>query len=276
MSSRFVLTVIIILLSFTSISNAADKKSEAHLEKIGNIPLTTLNSFYLFQSAETCIVRHDSGLYWRIDGWVTGNELYKSYLNPAASCNNPYPFTIIAVNMPMIFDDATPLDVSVDIEEVDSISYPNCPVPGDPLAISQEYNLNVPDGGGLFDIWIPLDTPIVVNGPFFAGFFISNLVDTGSYAAVITDNHPPDSCVSFNVWDMDIGLVDLNNNPYYNFPGRLVLYAAGIPGGTPQPAPKISVLSPKANDTLFQSVNIWVHDTSGSNIIDHVVFYYAP
>lgn len=278
MSLRTASVTLIFILLITLSAFALDNKKEAHLEKIGDAPLQSLNSLNLLSAADTCYARMDSGLVWRINGWVWGNELYKAYINPVLTCTDPYPFTVIAVNMPMIFDAATPLNVSVDIEEVDNTSYPGCHIPGNPLSISTEYNLSVPAGGGLFDIWIPLDTPVVVNGPFFAGFFISNVFDTSAHASVITDDSPPDSCECFNVWDLDVGLVDLNANPYYNFPGRLVLYAAGIPGGdsaVTQPDPAVVLLTPDPGDTLFNSVDIWAIDSSGSNLITHVTFAYS-
>ena len=94
---------------------------------------------------------------------------------------------------------------------------------------------------GLYDIWIPLDSPVVVNGPFFAGFFISNLIDAAVNPAVITDSIPV-TCASWNIWDTTEGWADLGNNTIWNFPGRLVLYAAGIPGGSSggdDPAPVV-------------------------------------
>ncbi|MFZ5981513.1 MAG: hypothetical protein ACOYVF_12875, partial [Candidatus Zixiibacteriota bacterium] len=105
-----------------------------------------------------------------------------------------------------------------------------------------------------------------------------NQIDTSVHAAIVTDNDPPDSCDCFNVWDTEIGWVDLNKNDYYNFPGRLVLYAAGIPGGDTSastPDPKIHLLSPNQDDTLFGSIQLWAVDTSGSDQIDYVAFAYA-
>jgi len=278
MSFRPIIITFIFFIFITSSVLALDDKNEVNIVKVGNTPAQPLHSIQMLSAADTCFARMDSGLVWLINGWVWGNELYKAYIDPEVSCSDPYPFTIIAVNMLMYFEAATPLDVSVDIEEVDNISYPGCHIPGAPLTISSEYNLAVPDSGGLFDIWIMLDSPVVVNGPFFAGFFISNIIDTSVHTAVITDSIPPDSCDCFNVWDLDVGLVDLNANPYYNFPGRLVLYAAGIPGGdssVTQPDPAVMLLSPDIGDTLFGSVEIWAVDTSSSEIIEYVTFAYS-
>ena len=263
----------LILLLFTLPLNAVDKK-EAKLIKISDLPSQEIRIKPALATADTCIVRHDSGATWKIDGWVIGNELYKEYLDPAASCEGPYPFTITEIAIQMFFVGATPMSVSVDVEDVD-YSQPDCPFPGNLLAISSEYTVDIP-GTGLYEIWVPLDTPYAVNGPFFAGFFIGNTFDPVDSPAVVTDNIPI-QCVSYNIWNDSIGFVDLNNNSLFNFPGRLLLYAVGIPGGSGgnQPAPALTLITPQNNDTLLGNVNLWAWETSGSEIIDYVSFEYS-
>ena len=261
-----------VLLLLTAPINAVEKK-EARLIRIGDLPSQEIRVRLGLATADTCIVRHDSGAVWKIDGWVIGNELYKEYLDPAASCANPYPFTVTEIVMAMYFFGMPLLYVSVDVEEVDN-SVPGCPFPGDLLAISSEWEVQIP-GTGLYEIWVPLDTPQVVNGPFFAGFYIGNALDPADSPAVITDDIPI-QCTSYNIWDSTTGYVDLNNNSIWNFPGRLVLYAAGIPGGSgSQPEPALSLIAPENNDTLFGSTDLWVRDTSSSEIIDYVSFEYS-
>ncbi|TET97034.1 MAG: hypothetical protein E3J26_00460, partial [Candidatus Zixiibacteriota bacterium] len=261
-----------VLLLLTAPINAVEKK-EARLVRIGDLPSQEIRIRPGLAAADTCIVRHDSGVVWKIDGWVIGNELYKEYLDPAASCVNPYPFTVTEIVMAMYFFGMPLLYVSVDVEEVDN-SVPGCPFPGDLLAISSEWEVQIP-GTGLYEIWVPLDTPYVVNGPFFAGFYIGNTLDPADSPAVITDDIPI-QCTSYNIWDSTTGYVDLNNNSIWNFPGRLVLYAAGITGGnSSQPEPALSLIAPENNDTLFGSTDLWAWDTSGSEIIDYVSFEYS-
>lgn len=261
-----------VLLLLTAPINAVEKK-EARLIRIGDLPSQEIRIRPGLAAADMCIVRHDSGVVWKIDGWVIGNELYKEYLDPAASCANPYPFTVTEIVMAMYFFGMPLLYVSVDVEEVDN-SVPGCPFPGDLLAISSEWEVQIP-GTGLYEIWVPLDTPQVVNGPFFAGFYIGNTLDPADSPAVITDDIPI-QCTSYNIWDSTTGYVDLNNNAIWNFPGRLVLYAAGIPGGNgSQPEPALSLIAPENNDTLFGSTDLWAWDTSGSEIIDYVSFEYS-
>lgn len=280
MSLRLTTPVVLVFVFLAGLLFAADKK-EARITRLGDIPAEQLNYVPYLSAADTCEARNDNGMVWRIDGWVYGAELYKSYIDPEVTCPDPYPYTVTAINMPMIFDDATDIVVSVDVEMVDDTSYPGCHFPGILTAISTDYALQVPDGGGLFDIWIPLDTPVVVNGPFFAGFYIDNVLDTAAHAALICDSVPV-QCVSWNIWDIDLGFVDLTDNGYYDFPGRLVLYAAGIPGGggggggdTTEPAPQVAFASPGYGSLLYGNTELWAEDTTGSDIIDFIVFSYS-
>ena len=272
--SRIVTYFCTALILVVSMASAAPSKSGA-IKKIGGASAKTLRVASALSAVDTCIVRHDVGLYWQINGWVFGNELYKSYLDPSQSCNLPYPFKIYEINMPMTFDSASPLVVSVDVELAD-FTNPSCPVPGALLAISAQYQFNVP-GPGLYDVWVPLDSPITVNGPFFAGFFIGNTFTVAANPGIVTDTIPT-PCVSYNIWDTTIGYVDLVNNAYFNFPGRLALYAVGVTGGQSggQPPPDLSLISPAAADTLFGSTTLWAWEKSGSRIIDYVIFEAKP
>ena len=209
---------------------AAETKKAPVLSRIGNVPTGKLQTGYALSTSDTCEVRQDAGISWRIDGWIIGNESYLSYLDPDASCDFAYPFTVTEINMPMAFDSATPLEVTVFVTEVDS-SNPGCPTPGTVVATSSVHNFTVPDSG-LYDIWVSLDTPVVVNGPFFAGFFIANTFEAAVNPGLLTDSFPT-PCVSYNFWDTAIGLVDLDTISIndFSFPGRTVLYARGFPGG---------------------------------------------
>ncbi|MFH1372698.1 MAG: dockerin type I repeat-containing protein [bacterium] len=255
--------------------DAAGKK-EARVVRIGDGLSGEIRIRPSLATADTCLVRHDSGAVWKIDGWVFGAELYKEYLDPAATCTAPYPFMVTEIAIQMYFETATPLYVSADIEAADN-STPGCPVPGVLLAISSEWQTMVP-AQGLYEIWIPLDTPYAVTGPFFAGIYIGNSLAPEIGAAVITDSFPV-LCTSYNIWDSTIGFIDLNSdqNEYFTFPGRMLLYAVGITGGSggEQPEPALTILAPTSNDTLLGSAGFWVWDTSGSDIIDYVSFEYS-
>ncbi|MDH4158100.1 MAG: hypothetical protein OEW00_12580, partial [candidate division Zixibacteria bacterium] len=254
-------------------AQTADKK-EVRIEKIAEYNVRDMRIQPVLTAADTCITVHSGAMVWQIDNWVVGSELYKAYLDPEASCPNPYPYTITEINMPMSFAAATPLYVSVDVEAVD-VSNPSCPAPGGLLAISAQYELQVP-GPGVYSIWIPLDPPYVIEGPFFGGFYIGNPLDPFVGAAVITDNSPA-LCTSYNIWDTATGLVDLNNNEFYSFPGRLVLMASGTPGGSASgdPAPEVELVWPLFDDTVLSFTEIWANETSSSGIVEYVAFEYS-
>lgn len=225
-SILFALCSLICLSSMMTVS--AGNKPAGQVGSLDASNVITLRAKPTLTTADTCMVRHDQGIVWKIDGWVAGNELYKGYCDPAATCGSgAYPYTVVEINMPMYFFGATDLVLSVDVEEVD-LTNPFCPVPGALLTASAEYTFNIP-GTGLYDIWVPLDEPFVVNGPFFAGVFIGNMLDVADSPAVVIDSFPV-QCTSYNIWDTNIGFIDLTNNSYWNFPGRLVLYASGVTG----------------------------------------------
>lgn len=269
----------VVLLFVPAITNAAPRQ-QARIVPVQGSQIKTIRVAPLLSAADTCFASPFEEVIYRIDGWVTGGELYKTYIDPSLSCPNPYPYTIVEVNLPMAFDGATTLNVSVDVEQVDNTTVPGCHIPGDPIAISREWTLQVPSGGGMFNIWIPLDTPITVTGPFFAGFFIANTIDASANPAVLCDTIQR-PCVSFNIWDESIGWVDLTDNQYYNFPGNLAMEVSGIPGGSggggggSQPAPAPLLLAPVAGDLMFGTTEVWADDTSGSTIIDYMKFEYS-
>lgn len=267
----------LVILTPAAFAGTADK-NQARVVKIADLPLQEIRSKVFLSSADTCTVGTVDNLVWQIDSWVVGNELFKAYIDPAIDCPTPYPYTVTEINMPMSFAAATEIYVSVDVEAVD-LSVPTCPYPGALLAISSQYQMTVPEPG-LYSIWIPLDTPVVVNGPFFAGVYLGNAIEYTAGAAVITD-YSPQQCTSYNIWDTTVGFVDLNNNTLYNFPGRLAMFASGIPGGgggggdTGQPLPIVNIISHHFRDTLFTADELWAWESSGSNIIDYVVFEYS-
>jgi len=263
---------LLVLLVGTS-STFSGSKSNPRLEPIGSDVRQDIRVKYDLAAASACTTGSVSQIFWYIEQWVTGNELYKSYIDPSVGCPNPYPFTIREINMPMHFRKAVSLIVSVDIEDVDA-SNPNCRVPGVMRALSSDYQLSIPGAGG-YDIWIPLDTPLVVNGPFYAGFFLGTSLDTFVNAAIYTDTTKI-LCRSWNIWDTAVGFVDLANNDFYDFPGRLAMEVNGTAGGgQAQPAPQIAWLAPTSGGMMLGSTTLWAAETSGSTIIDYVTFEYA-
>jgi hypothetical protein len=269
-------TICCLALTFLGSAATARDKNTAQIRKLGDVAVTNIAMAPSLASADTCYVDNNEEIVTRIDGWVIGYELYKSLLDPEERCENPYPFTVTGINMPMMFDAGTPITVSVDVEAVDVTTLPGCPLPGVLLAISSDWELTVPDGGGFFNIWVPLDTPVTVDGPFFAGFYIGSAIDPSVNAAVVIDSFPV-PCATFNIWDESIGWVDLTDNPYFSFPGRLGMQASGIPGGSGGPSDTVQLvmLAPSTGDVLYGSVGLWAFDSAATGTVEYVSFEYS-
>ena len=269
------------LLLVMAASSLAAPRSTGQFQPVQSTNFTTLTPEQRIQSfaaAVACTTASVNEIIYQMNGWVTGNELYKAYIDPTLQCANPYPYSITAVNMPMYFAAATSITVSVDIEEAVTVAA-NCKGPGNMLAISADYTLNVP-AAGYYSLWIPLDAPVEVNAPFFAGFFIGSTVTVNS--AILVDSFPR-ACESYNAWDTLIGFVDLCNFPpefgsEFNFPGRLAMEVSGTPGGSggggTHPAPQVSLLYPMNGMNLYGRSEVWAHESSGSGIVDYVTFEY--
>lgn len=273
MISRVICGVICLLALTSSTPLSAASKSAPTAVRIQSPILGDLRAGQSLSAASACTTGSDTSFYWMIHGWVFGNELYKGYVDPSLWCTGPYPFTVQEVNMPMYLKAGKSITVSVDVEALD-LTVPNCPVPGNLLSISSSYTLGPAPQSGIYNLWIPLDSAVTVNGPFFVGFFIGNSVnpDVDSFA-LVTDNSPL-ACNSYNIWDTAIGFVDLNDNTTYNFPGKLMLYCSGTAGGSggSAPAPAGTLLSPKRSEFLMGETEFWFNETSGSNIIDFAKF----
>ncbi|MBU0982941.1 MAG: hypothetical protein KKA42_03660 [candidate division Zixibacteria bacterium] len=249
-------------------------KTQVRIEKLGEYTPTDLHVGASLAAADTCLANDNHDIVYRIDGWVTGYELYKGLIDPANSCDNAYPYTVLEVNMPMRFEAATSLVVSVDIEAADLTSVPGCPIPGELLGLSAEWNLTIP-GSGTYNVWIPLDTPIVVNEPFFAGYYLGSPIDQSVGCAVLCDSIPV-LCASFNIWDTAVGWVDLADNEYFAFPGRLAMEVSGIPGGTAAIPPVASLVCPDSGADVFgTNIELWAYDTAGSPAVDYASFEYS-
>ncbi len=260
-----------ISLVITSAAAGYEFKNSAKVSKMTNFNFEKLTAKPHFAAADICTVRHDDGQWWAIQHWVTGAELYKSFQDPGQACTGPYPFTVQEVYMIMYFEKLCTLNVSVDVEAAD-MSDPSCAIPGVLLALSSEYTYIIP-GVGMYLIAVPLDTPHVVNDPYFAGFYISNPIDSSVGATMITDSIPV-ACTGYNIWDTTIGFIDVADNQYFNFPGRMLLFSGGTAGGSGgnQPVPSITLLKPASNEAVSGPATAWASETSGSTIIDYVKF----
>ncbi|MDH3936090.1 MAG: hypothetical protein OEV68_02035 [candidate division Zixibacteria bacterium] len=274
MSCRTILSIFL-LIPILAASVLPAQKQTAQVAPVKYSSVKNLRQSTGLALADTCFLDNADTLTWSVTGWIIGDELYKVYLDPAQGCENPYPFTITEVHIILTFADTTTLIYEGDIEAIDW-SDPSCPLPDTLIAISPTYQDYVP-GPDAYDIWVELDPPVVVDGPFFAGFYLGSGIYPGSDPAIVTDNHPQ-LCNSYNIWDESIGWVDMmNTGGEFNFPGRMAMYVLGIAGGSggTQPEPELTLVAPSDNSTLFGSGNIWASESSGSGIIDYVSFEYS-
>ena len=229
--------------------------------------------FAPLRAEDTCMVYHGGEISYYIYPWVVGDELYKAYQDPEASCDNPYPFVIYDVSLGLYVLASSTILLSADVEEAD-LSNPSCPYPGDALAITPLYQATLDTG--IYILTITLDTPITVNAPYFVGMYFSSEADP-SYTAILTDATPA-SCVSYNDWGE--GYVDLDtvytSDGIKVFPGRLTLLSTGSPGGSSntQPVPAAQFISPLAGQFVGDTVDLWVNDATGSDIIAQARFQF--
>ncbi|MBN2227092.1 MAG: hypothetical protein JW763_06975 [candidate division Zixibacteria bacterium] len=269
------LAFIVVCVLLAASAFAASSKHNAAAFKPTQMPIIqTLQDYPRLITGDTCTVAHHQELMYFIQSWVVGSELYKAYQDPEQTCTNPYPFSVEEIHIALHIHQACEITVSVDVETADNTD-PSCPFPGALLSISQSYALSVPDSG-LYLVSIPLDSAAVVDEPYFAGFYIDALA-TGVTIDLITDEYPV-LCTGYNIWDEAVGYIDVNDNTYFSFPGRMVLFSSGTTGGggggDDHPEPSITLLTPQANNLILGDAVIWGAETSGSGIIDYVIFDY--
>lgn len=272
-------SAILLLLLVLSISTvlAFDSKKSAEPVIVKDKNIEQMRAVPQFSAAEICSVRHAGDAYWLIYYWFAGAELYKTYQNPAMTCTAPYPFSVEEVYMVLYFGLPTTVYIQVDVETAD-MTDPACPKPGDILSISQEWIFDIP-AKGLWRIAVPLDSAAVVNEPYFAGFYVANQPESPEVdsIALVVDTLPQ-VCRDYNIWDTEIGYVDLGDetNEFFTFPGKILLYSAGTPGGTGgyDPMPDLTMLQPKADQLVNGPLDCWVWDKAASKIVDSVRYEY--
>ncbi len=225
---RRVLAVGFISILLMSVAASAADRSRVSIRPLDQTAPRQLNPAPRLAAADTCTAIAIDSLVWLVDSWLFGDELYKVLLDPSETCANPYPFAIHEVHMVVYFDGTTPFTYSGDVEAVD-YSDPSCPLPDTILGVSPTYSDVVP-AADLYDVWVEFDPPIVVNGPFFAGFYVGPDLDQNAVPCLVTDDSP-ELCNSYNIWDESIGWVDLCANEWFSFPGKLAIFAVGTSGG---------------------------------------------
>ncbi|MFH2036800.1 MAG: dockerin type I repeat-containing protein [Candidatus Zixiibacteriota bacterium] len=272
---KYLFLILLIIMAF-SISYSNNFKPNVKIEKLSDQNIKNYLIAPHFSTAEYCTTQNYDSVAWAVTHWVIGNELYKAYQDPSESCENPYPYSVENVYITLYFEKACSLLVSVDIESAD-FTIPTCPAPGALLNLSSTYMITIP-GPGLYQIETPLDSNCLVNEPYFVGFFFASIVDTTWNVSLVTDDTPV-ACVNYNIWDTAIGFVDLSNTgfpEFPTFPGRILLFSGGYPGGSggPDPVPSVTILQPKSNDDVTGLGEVWASENSGNENILSAFFQY--
>lgn len=284
MSRISVISLLLLLLSFSSVL-ALDKGQGTQITILKDKDATDYRAHPRLSTAELCTVRHAGDAYWLIDYWVTGDEQYLAYQNPAMTCDKPYPFEVNEVYMLLYFRKEAILSFSAEVKTAD-MTNPDCPVPGTSVATSSKYTYQFKPAG-LWRVIVPFDNPVEVNGPYFAGLTIidtlvpDDAIDPVQDSISLLIDTYPEACMYYNYWDAGEGYVDLDDLAKYNipnfprFPGQLILYSAGMTGGTggyEDPMPRITLLEPEADQYVGAPLRCWAWDKAASEIVDSVKF----
>lgn len=282
MSRISVITLLLLLLSFST-TLALDKGQGIKATLLADKDAINYQPMPRFAAAELCSVRTVGDPNWEITYWLTGEEQYLVYQDPAMTCTAPYPFAVEEVYMLFTVYAFTNLYYSGCVMDVD-LTDPECPVPGDTLTKSAVYGYGLEPG--LWRIAVPVydvetESPPQVNGPYFAGFTVETSlveIDYQDSVRLVTEDTPalPYTCQNYNYYGEVDGYVDLANNSAYNFPGKLLLYSAGFTGGSGgyDPMPELTFLYPAPEARIGTPVKPWVWDAINSKIIDSVRFDY--
>ena len=102
MSRISVISLLLLLLSFSTVL-ALDKKLGARATLLKEKSISEYRAVPQFATSELCSVRHAGDAHWLIYYWLSGNEQYLAYQNPAMTCTAPYPFTVNEVYMLLNF-----------------------------------------------------------------------------------------------------------------------------------------------------------------------------
>jgi hypothetical protein len=239
MTSRTIIAVSIAVISLISVLLIPGTAGAAKQHKSGlAVPLQQPPDFVEIRSRRLAlrndlgIVRHDKGSMYHLYHWTVGNELYRAWQDPEAVFGAAaYPFVITEVCLPLEFPSPGRITLAADISTVHYRK--GRPEPGEIITISQPREIRIPHSGA-FLLYIPLDTPLVISEPFFAGVFIRNQLAPHDSIALFLDHTPvPQTC--FNYWGSPEVWIDMNDFAYCDLPGRLVLFSAGRPAGGLKP-----------------------------------------
>jgi hypothetical protein len=168
---------------------------------------------------ELCDVGN-TGYYWSVNGWFTGNESYMVYCDPSNCRDCPGAWKPVSMTMYLYWEDQNTcaLTVSAAVRKAD-IADPSCPVPGSAVSLANPIAVGPLSPAGLWAITVPFpeDTP-ALSKPFFATITFQD--SCGEHPVLITTRGPAAACGSWNDWGT--GLQRLSE---FGFPGDLAVFA---------------------------------------------------
>lgn len=273
LSKKSLILFLVLLFAAGTAAFGKNAPKVVRLSGIDPIPVNVGATSPTLRAGDTCSVYPGGPAAYYIPNWIVGGDLYKAYQDPGETCDRPYPFTIEDISLYLAYLATGSIFISFDIESVDSTD-PTCLMPGSLLAISPLYQVSLDND--FYLIQITLDTPIVVEGPFFVGLYFDSAGNPEASGLVTDTIRVP--CVTFNDWGE--GYVDLydveDNVGDPAFPGRMLLYTSGVTGGSggPEPAPAARFINPPGGKFLGERIDLWANDAAGSAIIDRAQFQY--
>lgn len=164
----------------------------------------------------------NSGYYWTINSWFTGNESYAVYCDPTGCSDCQGSWKPLSVTMYLYWnvENSCALTIHADVLEAD-MSDPSRPTPrSTSVATSVPMTAGPFSPSGLWAVTVPLPEDCQsFTEPFFASITFEDTC--GELPSLVADPEPCSECTSWNDWG--IGWDELCA---YSFPGNLSIYAS--------------------------------------------------
>jgi len=158
--------------------------------------------------------------YWTVADWMSGDETYMVYCDPAdcQTCENGW--KPISVTMYLFWEqeNTCALSVTASVERVERAD-PDCPRPGATVCVSNPATVGPFSPAGLWAVTIPFPEHVEsLTEPFFAAIHFEGGCD--ELPALVTDGGPCEECSALNNWG------DGWHSPCdHGFPGNVTIYA---------------------------------------------------
>jgi hypothetical protein len=162
----------------------------------------------------------NTGYYWSINGWFTGNESYMVYCDPSSCRDCLGGWKPVSMTMYLYWEDENTcaLTVSAAVTAA-NMANPSCPVPGAAAILADPIVVGPLSPAGLWAVTVPFPEDIpALREPFFATITFHD--SCSALPALITSTGPCAPCGSWNDWGT--GLQRLSD---FGFPGNLSVFA---------------------------------------------------